>query len=67
MTNEDFNDLIGIKESYEMPDRLVEILPHGVLFRGKKEEAIEAEEKEIEKLKAVKAFYMKNLFVEQRK
>lgn len=26
MTNEDFNDLIGIKESYEMPDRLMEIL-----------------------------------------
>ena len=26
MTNEDFNDLIGIKESYEMPERLMEIL-----------------------------------------
>lgn len=26
MTNEDFNDLIGIKESYEMPEKLMEIL-----------------------------------------
>lgn len=26
MTNEEFNDLIGIKESYEMPERLMEIL-----------------------------------------
>lgn len=26
MTNEEFNDLVGIKESYEMPDRLMEIL-----------------------------------------
>lgn len=26
MTNEDFNHLIGIKESYEMPERLTEIL-----------------------------------------
>lgn len=26
MTNEEFNDLIGIRESYEMPERLMEIL-----------------------------------------
>lgn len=26
MTNEDFNDIIGIKESYEMPEKLMEIL-----------------------------------------
>lgn len=38
-----------------------------VEMQRKVQEAIEAEEREIEKLKAVKAFYMKNLFVEQRK
>lgn len=36
-------------------------------MQRKVQEAIEAEEREIEKLKAVKAFYMRNIFVEQRK
>lgn len=38
-----------------------------VEMQRKVQEAIEAEEKEIEQLKAVKAFYMRNLFVEQKK
>lgn len=35
-----------------------------VEMQRKVQEVIEAEEKEIEKLKAIKAFYMRNLFVE---
>lgn len=38
-----------------------------VEMQRKVQEAIEAEEREIEKLKAIKSFYMKNLFVEERK
>lgn len=38
-----------------------------VEMQRKVQEAIEAEEREIEKLKEIKSFYMKNLFVEQRK
>lgn len=38
-----------------------------VEMQRKVQEAIEAEEREIEKLKAVKAFYVKNIFVENEK
>lgn len=51
---------IEYHESVEEQRKIVEM-------QRKVQEAIEAEEREIEKLKAIKSFYMKNLFVEERK
>ena len=51
---------IEYHESVEEQRKIVEM-------QRKVQDAIEAEEREIEKLKAIKSFYMKNLFVEERK
>ena len=51
---------IEYHESVEEQRKIVEM-------QRKVQEAIEAEEREIEKLKAIKSFYMKNIFVEERK